>query len=537
MDISRRRLIGAAGVTGAALGLFSAGLSSGSAWAAPRYEDDPYRLGVASGDPAADGFVLWTRLAPDPLAVDSRGGMPERKVAVEWQVATDERFRHVVRHGRAWAVPELAHSVHAEVHGLRPGREYFYRFRTGGAISPVGRARTAPAPHGHGGWASDVSFAFASCQCWYEGFYTAYRHMANEDLDFVAFLGDYLYEGGVGANAGVRNMRLDPSYQRETYTLAEYRNRYALTKLDTDLQAAHAAFAWIVTWDDHEIENNWARDTAQIDKDGFPDDDIAAFRARKARAAQAYYEHQPLRLPQKPRGDRMRLYRRLNFGSVLDLHVLDTRSYRDDQVGGDGTKPGYDKERREKSRTMLGAQQERWLLNGAGRSHATWNVLANQTLVSQVDQDPNPDVLSSGLDMWDGYTAARDRLLTGFYQRGVNNPVVITGDIHRSVVSDLRLDFDNPKSPTVGTEFAGTSISSGKDGAAMDKVGRDWMTEGVNPHLKWHNAQRGYTRVRLNHRELRADYRVLPFVTKPDAPVETAASFVVQAGRPGAQQL
>ncbi|GHB17047.1 alkaline phosphatase D [Streptomyces viridiviolaceus] len=536
MEISRRRLLGTAGVTTAALGLFSAGLSGGAAWATPRYADDPYRLGVAAGDPTADGFVLWTRLAPDPLALDSRGGMPERKVSVAWQVATDEHFRHVVRSGRTWAVPELAHSVHAEVTGLRPDREYFYRFRTGGAISPVGRARTAPDPRGHGRLAA-TSFAFASCQCWYEGFYTAYRHMAAEDLDFVVHLGDYLYENGVGATAGVRGMTLDASFQRETYTLAEYRNRYALTKLDTDLQAAHAAFAWILTWDDHEIENNWAGDVAQIDGDGFPDADTAAFKARKASAMQAYYEHLPLRLPQKPQGDRARMYRRLGFGSLLDLHVLDSRSHRDDQVGGDGTKPGFDAERRDPSRTMLGAEQERWLLDGAGRSRATWNVLANQTLVAQVDQNPDPEILSSGLDMWDGYTAARDRLLTGFHERGVNNPVVLTGDIHRSVVADLKLDFDDPASPVVATEFAGTSLTSGKDGAAMDTVGRNWLTDGVNPHLKWHNAQRGYTRIRLTHRELRADYRVVPYVTSPGAPVETAGSFLVEAGRAGALQL
>jgi alkaline phosphatase D len=521
MDITRRRLLGRAGAGAATLGLFTAGFTTAAAWAAPRFPDDPFRLGVASGDPTPDGLVLWTRLAPDPLAVDSRGGMPERSVPVQWQVATDERFRHVVRAGTATAVPELAHSVHPEVRGLRAGAEYFYRFRAGGGAGAADR----------------LTVAFASCQCWYEGYYTAYRHMADTDHDLVVHLGDYQYEGGVGATAGVRAMpELDEQYRRETYTLAEYRNRYALTKLDADLQAAHAAAAWVLTWDDHEVENNWAGDVAQIDSDGFPDADPAAFRARKAAAFQAYYEHLPLRLPQKPNGARVRMYRRLSLGRLMDLHVLDSRSYRDDQVGGDGTKPGWDAERRAPGRQMLGAEQEAWLLDGIGRSTARWNVLANQTLMAQVDQNPDPAVLSSGLDMWDGYVDARTRLLTGIRERDARNVVVITGDIHRSVVADLKTDFDDPSSPVVATEFAGTSISSGRNGAATDQVGVNWLTPGVNPHLKWHNAQRGYTTLHLSHDELRAEYHVADYVTTPGSPVTTAGTFVVAAGRPGAEQ-
>ncbi|MGW1814396.1 alkaline phosphatase D family protein [Streptomyces sp. NPDC002125] len=536
MDLSRRRLLGRAGAGAAALGLFSAGFSTAGAWAAPRFPDDPFRLGIASGDPSADGFVLWTRLAPDPLATDSRGGMPERKVQVQWQVATDERFREVVRAGTTTAVPELAHSVHPEVGGLRPGAEYFYRFRAGGALSPVGRARTAPSPRSGGG--DRLSVAVASCQCWYEGFYTAYRHMADAGHDLVVHLGDYLYENGVGTTAGIRAMpELDAQYRRETYTLAEYRNRYALTKLDTDLQAAHAAAAWALTWDDHEVENNWAGDVAQIDTDGFPDADPVAFRARKAAAMQAYYEHLPLRLPRKPDGTKARMYRTLPFGRLMDLHMLDSRSYRDDQVGDDGTKPGYDAERRAPGRQMLGAAQEAWLLDNCARSHATWNILGNQTLVAQVDQNPDPAVLSSGLDMWDGYVDARKRLLNGLHQRNVRNTVVLTGDIHRSVVADLKPDFDDPASPVVATEFAGTSISSGKDGAAMDQVGVNWLSEGVNPHVKWHNAQRGYTTLHVSHGELRAEYHVTEYVTRPGSPLSTAGTFAVSPRRPGAEQV
>ncbi len=517
--LGRRQFLGVAALT-----LWSAGASASPRWAAPRFPADPFRLGVASGDPHPDGVVLWTRLAPDPLAVDGRGGMPDRTVEVHWQVAEDEGFARVVQWGNVSATPELGHSVHAEVTGLRPGWEYFYRFRTGGDISPVGRARTAPAP---GAPVDELAFAFASCQCWYEGFYTAYRHMAAEDLDFVVHLGDYQYEYDVGENAGVRNMQLDGSFRRETVTLPEYRNRHALTKLDTDLQAAHAAFSWIQTWDDHELENNWAGELAEPDRDRFPDADPAFFRARKAAAFQAHYEHMPLRLPQRPSGASTQLYRRLGFGGLLDLHVLDTRSFRSDQLLDTSTN-----ERHDRSRTLLGDVQERRLLDGAGGSAAAWTVLANQTLIAQADHDQDSTATHFDEDAWDGYTAARGRLLGGLHKRGVPNPVVLTGDIHCSVVSDLMLDFDDERSPVVGTEFAGTSISSAGDGQPIDGQGRNWLA--ANPHMRFYNAQRGYVSCRVTPRTWRSDYRVVPFVTRPDAPIETAGSFVVEAGRPGA---
>ncbi len=213
----------------------------------------------------------------------------------------------------------------------------------------------------------------------------------------------------------MRQLELDPSFQRETTTLPEYRNRYALTKLDADLQAAHAACAWIQTWDDHEVESNWAGDVAEPDRDSFPDADPAAFRARKAAAFQARYEHMPLRLPQRPSGPNTELYRTLGFGGLLDLHVLDTRSFRPDQVR-DTTTP----ERHDPSRTMLGDTQERRLLDDAGSSSAVWNVLANQTLIAQADHGPG--ATRFGSDMWDGYTAARGRLLRGLHERAAPGP-------------------------------------------------------------------------------------------------------------------
>ncbi|MEV2271676.1 alkaline phosphatase D family protein [Nonomuraea africana] len=516
-------------------GFLTATLVAGSAAAIPGWAGSasaatgtPFTLGVASGDPTLSGVVLWTRLAPDPLAVDGRGGMPDQAVPVEWQVAKDEGFTRVVREGVARATPERGHSVHVELEGLRPGREYFYRFRAGGEISQVGRTKTAPPP---GADLSSLAFAFVSCQNWYEGFYTAYRHLAQEDLDVVFHLGDYLYEYGVGATGGVRGVRLPEQYLKETFTLTEYRNRHALYRTDPDLQAAHAMFPWMVTVDDHDVENNWAKDISQIDKE--PDQDREVFLQRRAAAFQAYYEHLPLRRSSMPWGPDMRLYRRATFGRLASFSVLDTRQYRDDQPCGDGEVVGC-ADRLDPARTMLGAAQEEWLLHGLHRSPATWNLVAQQLLMAPLDHDASPDVQSFGMDLWDGYAAARDRLLTGMVEREVRNPVVLSGDIHRSLAAELRTNFDDPNSPVMGVEFAGTSISSGRDGADQDRLGQTFLA--ANPHLKFHNVQRGYVRATATPQALTVDYRVVPYVSRPGAPVSTRASFAVEAGRPGLHQ-
>jgi alkaline phosphatase D len=353
--------------------------------------------------------------------------------------------------------------------------------------------------------------------------------MAAEDLDFVVHLGDYQYEYDVGENAGVRNMQLDPSFRRETVTLPEYRNRYALTKLDPDLQAAHAAFSWIQTWDDHELENNWAGELAEPDHDGLPDGDPASFQVRKAAAFQAHYEHMPLRLPQRPSGASAALYRRLGFGGLLDMHVLDTRSFRSDQVPGARTAMRHDP-----SRTLLGDAQERWLLDGWTASRARWNVLAQQNALAQLDVKDGPEILVP-MDTWDGYAASRDRVLGGAYRRKVRNLVSIGGDLHRSVASDLKLDFADPDSPTVGSEFVGTSITSGLDGMDNDAGGLTLLRE--NPHIKYGNFQRGYVSCTITPRQWISDFRVVDRVTVPNGTVSTRAKLLVEDGRPGIQTL
>ncbi len=317
--LTRRRFLGTAGAMGTGLvvgpvvggqGTARAARHSGAGRSLPA---NLFTLGVASGEPTSDGVVLWTRLAPDPI---NGGGMPVRCVTVQWQLAADCHFRRVCARGTELAQPESGHSVHVEVCGLDPDREYFYRLRAGREVSPVGRTRTAPAP-----WSKcrRLRFAFASCQNYQDGFYTAHHHLTEEDVAFVAFLGDYIYESPANPAAVRQHEGTD-----EPYSLIDYRNRHAQYRSDPNLQAAHAAFPWIVTLDDHEVDNNGAGEMPQDPELQSPQ----AFRARRIAAFRAYYEHMPLRRASVPRGLDMQLYRRLRFGRLVSLHVLDTRQYR-----------------------------------------------------------------------------------------------------------------------------------------------------------------------------------------------------------------
>jgi alkaline phosphatase D len=476
--------------------------------------ENPFRLGVASGDPAADGMVLWTRLAPDPL---QGGGMEAVNVPVEWEIAEDEKFARIVRRGQAIATPGLAHSVHVEASGLKPNRPYWYRFRTGGFSSPVGATRTAPAA---GQMAPRLRFAFASCQHWEQGLFTAYEHMLRENADLVVHLGDYIYEGTARENL-VRKHN-----SAEIISLGDYRNRHALYKTDPALQAMHAAVPWIVTWDDHEVDNNYAGDIPE-DKQTRTD-----FLERRASGYQAYYEHMPLRLDAKPVGSRMKLYRSVRYGNLAEFFVLDTRQYRTDQPCGDGTKPLCGGEL-DPNAGMLGPEQEKWLIEGLGRSRAQWNVLAQQVLLARVDQEAGPGERLS-MDQWSGYEAARKRLLAFLGERKPSNPVVITGDIHAHWAADLKTNFLDERSTTVGSELTGTSISSGGDGADLppgyEAIARE------NPHVKYHSRRRGYVMCEFDSKQCRADYRVLDYVTRPGSPLKTGASFVIESGRPGLQR-
>lgn len=493
-----------------------AALCSTRAWGVvqsqPKFPDYPFQLGVASGDPTPDGFVLWTRLAPRPLA---GGGMGDAPVEVSWQVAEDEAMTHVVQQGTAVANAAWAHSVHVEVEGLRPDRWYWYWFKAGGEVSPKGRARTMPAD---GVLAARLRFAFASCQKYEVGYYTAYEHMVREDLDLVVHLGDYIYEKK-DSDKAVR-----PHHLPETFSLEDYRTRYALYKSDPALQAAHAMAPWIVTWDDHEVSNNYANAIPEH-PDRISTED---FLRRRAAAYQAYFEHMPLRRTALPRGPDMLLYRRMEFGRLASFHVLDTRQYRTDQPQGDGTKPPNPILMDPKG-TLMGDTQREWLFSGVERSPAAWNVITQQVMMARVDQVPGPGEGYS-MDKWSGYEFERRRLLRHLHDARIRNPVVLAGDIHSNWANDLVADFDDLGGPTVATEFVGTSISSDGDGADRPSHLDTLMAE--NPFVRYHNAERGYVRCEVTPKQWRADFRTVPYVSRRGAPLQTRASFVVESGRP-----
>jgi alkaline phosphatase D len=476
---------------------------------------NPFTLGVASGDPEPDGVVLWTRLAPDPL---HGGGMPRERVEVEWRVAEDERMSRVVARGRTVAPPDLAHSVHVEVRGLRPGRWYWYRFKAGVHESTIGRTRTAPERRGP---ADRLRFAFASCQQYEVGYYTAYQHMAEEDLDLVIHLGDYIYESGPASG------RPRTHNSPEPFTLEDYRNRHSLYKLDPDLQRAHALFPWLITWDDHEVDNNYA---SAISQDNAP---RAEFLEKRANAYQAYYEHMPLRKAQLPKGSSLTLYRRIAFGDLAEFSMLDTRQYRSDQPCQDGTRINCALAA-DPSQTILGPEQERWFLGGLARSRARWNIVGNQVPIGAVDRAVGPEVGLS-MDKWDGYQVARDRVVRFLHERRISNPVVITGDVHANWAVDVKLDWKDQKSPVVASEFVGTSITSGGDGSPQPPPAvHAFLPE--NPQVRFFNAQRGYVRCIVTQERWQTDYRVVPYVARPGAPVETKASFVLENRRAGIQK-
>lgn len=481
------------------------------------FSSNPFTLGVASGDPLPDSVVLWTRLAPDPLAADGMGGMDPKKIRVHWFVATDDAMRRVVRRGVAHADPSLAHSVHVEVDRLDPGRPYWYQFLVHGEWSPIGRTQTS-LPF----WQSprQMRFAFSSCQHFEMGYYTAYGHMSREDLDAVLFLGDYIYEDGVSPTLPRQHDGPEPM------TLAAYRNRHALYKSDANLQAAHSAFPWIAVFDDHEVENNWA---GTHDENGSAPE---AFLPRRALAFQAYYEHMPLRSSSIPNGPDIQIYRRLQFGDLVQFNMLDTRQFRDDQACGDGTDIGC-AEALDPHRTITGAAQEAWLLDGLGRSRVRWNVIGQQVFMAQRDFEAGP-LKRLSMDGWDGYAASRDRILGGAVARNVDNLVVLTGDVHANYVADLKANFDDPSSAIIGSEFVGTSITSGGDGTDFPANGALLLSE--NPHIKFVNTQRGYVVCELTRRNWRSFYRTVPYVTTPDAPLSTRATFTIESGVPGVHQ-
>jgi alkaline phosphatase D len=495
--------------------------------AAQSLRHNPFSLGVASGSPALDGFVLWTRLLASPLG----DPLPQSPIEVGWELAVDPEFRRVVQSGRVLALPEEAHSVHVEVvglppvHGNNPAPIYWYRFQAGQALSTVGKTAALPAPSSQ----QPLRLALASCQNYEHGFFGAYKHMAKEALDMVLFVGDYIYE--YGPTPG-RTRQHDSGV---CYTLADYRKRYALYKSDPDLQAAHAAFAWIVTWDDHEVANDYANDRSATE--GGSD-----FLARRAAAYRAYWEHQPLRRALMPTLEHMPLYRNYRWGQIANLHVLDARQYRDPQVctpaDQGGSRSVTDENcptRKQANLSLLGSAQETWLEQNLKRSEAAFDIIGQQSIMAQMRMfasrsptDQNANTFWN--DSWDGYPRARERALNIWGRK--KNVITMGGDVHATYLSDLKANFDDPASPTLASEIVGTSISSPSWSQAVTQ-----RVMSHNPHMKFGKSdQRGYAMLQVDRHLTQVSLRVIDNARIENSQVETAAKFVIDRKQPGIQR-
>jgi alkaline phosphatase D len=504
------------------LGLLSAALMPSRLWATPNFKSYPFSLGVASGDPLPDGFVIWTRLAPEPLA--RHGGMPMAAVEVKWEVATDARFSQVVQSGTVVARPELGHSCHVEVAGLLPSRVYFYRFLVAGSRSTVGRVRTAPPA---GAPVDRARIAVVGCQMYETGYYTAYAHLAREpDIDVIYHYGDYIYEGKAGAGAGSETdptrIMVRPHVGDEIYSLDDYRQRYSQTKMDRDLQAAHASAPFVVTYDDHEVDNDW------IGGHGYEDVPADAFVLREIAALQAWYENMPVRMAQFPRRGAVKLFRHLDYGSLVRMHVLDTRAHRSLQLCNDWRKENCRLQETPDS-TVLGREQEAWLGRGLDNK-ASWNLMAQQILFMPYDfREPGASKPRSNTDDWVGYPAARKRLIKSITDRKLSNVVIATGNSHRHLVGNVPVRDEALDGPMAAVEFMSTSISSGGDGVS-EWAGMDHAMS-LNPHFKMMNFQRGYQIFNITPKLWETDVKVMDFVEREGGSIRTLGKFAVTPDR------
>ncbi len=500
--------------------------------ATARFSAYPFQLGVASGEPLPDGFVLWTRLAPDPTDPATLGSAAYE---LTWEVALDGGFTRLAASGTALARPHLAHAVHVEVGGLAPASEYFYRFRLGSLESPVGRAVTAPAA---GATVDRLRFAITSCAHYEQGFFGAYRAIAEDRPELVLGLGDYLYE----ASFGRRRVRL--FHAPEAATLADYRRYYAEYRLDPDLQAAHAACPWLVTWDDHEVENDYATLTSEHEICGGARI-REAFPARRAAAYQAWFEHLPVRPSRLLGGDGIRVYGSVDWGALARFHVLDTRQFRSPQAcslpptpvrcdtaagrkirgggaGGDALvdprEPGCRAALEHPARSVLGDGQERWLDGALAESGARWNFIAQSVMFAPMIEGSmaEPRVRS---DNWSGYPAARGRLLASLARHRVANPVILSGDVHAFAVNEVR----DARGRAAACEFVTSSISADLTDISAQQA--------LNPQMLHQDGTRnGYIRFEADAARLRADLIGLDDVRDPRSGRATLASFEVAPG-------
>ena len=524
--LSRRNLLAMAGGTGVLLccPYVIARTSSEPVWT----NGNPFSLGVAAGDPSPNGFVLWTRLAPNPLSQDpsSPGGLTSEDLPVDYEISTDSRLQNIIRRGQAPAEKRYAHSVHVEIKGLKPGRSYWYRFSIGGAASRIGRAATAPTP---GSPLDRLKFGFVSCSNYEHGYFSAYRHLAEENPDLVLFLGDYIYEN---IDHNPNNVRKH-SDGVDASTLSTYRNRYAQYRLDPDLQRLHAEAPALITWDHHEVQNDYADHWSETF------DDPAVFLRRRAAAYQAFYEHMPLRPTlSRPDGPNMRVYDRFTFGDLATISMIDGRQYRSREAcygppthgGGHLVTDANCAERLQESRSMIGAAQERWLYEGLASSKTRWNIIAQDVFMAQWRQKSEDGAVWYWTDNWNGYPENRKRLMQHIQNSRVSNPIILSGDIHSFWTNDLKIDFDDHRSPTIATEFVGTSISS--RGVPYERFAKFLPN---NPHVRFFESRlRGYVSIELTHPTMTTRFRTVADVRDPNSSISTLRTFMIEDGRPGA---
>lgn len=514
--LARRRFLQQAAWTTAGLAMAPGLIAPASAQAPPRarFVAEPFSLGVASGYPHPHGFSLWTRLAPAPLLPD--GGIPgDDRISVRCEIADDEGFKAIRQTIAFETSTDVGHSAHLDVDGLEPGRTYYYRFLCEDAVSPVGRTHTLPAA---GSRLDHYRIAFASCQNFEHGYFSAYRQMQRDQPDLVLFLGDYIYESQWGSP-------IRRHHGGEANTLPGYRVRHAQYKLDPDLQAMHRHGPWAFAWDDHEVDNDYAGEQSEnLDP---------AFLLRRAAAYQSYFEHMPVPRRMFPRASEMRIYSHLDVGDLLRIYLLDDRQYRTPQPcprinrHASQVLPNCS-ELRDPAQTLLGRPQEDWLGARFQDSRARWNLIGQQTLFAPMDELPGAD-LGTWTDGWDGYPLSRQKVLQQMQAARLRNPVFAGGDLHCAIVADVPGDPTRFDSAPVASEFVGTSLSA-------DARPQEYYSalQPENPHLhQLRSDQRGYALLDFHRERLEATLQVVKDVKVREAEFEVQARYVVEDGRPG----
>ena len=542
-----RRTVLATGAAGAGTAALVAPLATGASAA----DTEPvFRHGVASGDPLPHAVVLWTRVTPTEASRPGSGRGP--RVSVRWEVATDRRFRNVVRHGRFATGPSRDHTVKVDVTGLEPATWYHYRFHLDGATSRVGRTRTAPA---HDATPDHLRFGVVSCANLQAGWFSAYRGLAaRDDLHAVVHLGDYVYEYGPGEYGYGQSDKDIRSHQpaHEMVSLADYRQRHAQYKRDGDLQDLHAKYPWIVTWDDHEVaDNQWKHGAVNHNAGEGP------YLARRARAHRAYDEWMPARLDGTAAlRDGDRLFRRLRFGRLAELSLLDLRSYRDRQVETTPTAvPDPDPATSDPDRTITGRQQMDWLKQSLGRDRAQWKIVGNPVMIAPVDFGALPhDAIAAihqvtgetgpadgapyNSDQWDGYTDDRREVFAHIRKERVQDALFITGDIHSGWAAELPYDASTyPVGDSAGVEFVCTSVTSNN---LKDITGTPARTTSVpveetikanNRHVKYLDFDsHGFSVLDVTAKRAQMDWFVIGDRADRGTPITWSKSFATHTG-------